>query len=212
MSVVFPTRLYAILDVELAASKNLTPEAVMDAWLGAGVRLIQLRAKSMPSGPLLELAGRLVQRAGAAGAELVVNDRADIARMSGAAGVHVGQTDLPASDVRLLLGPHAFIGLSTHSGEQARLATAQPVDYIAIGPVFATSTKERPDPVVGLEGVRAASELAAIADRPAVGIGGITLETAPAVVEAGAAAVAVISDLLTDDPERRARAFLNALG
>jgi thiamine-phosphate pyrophosphorylase len=205
------SRLYAILDVELLHSRRMDPDAVADAWLSAGIRLIQLRAKVTSSGAMLELARRLVDKAGPAGAELIVNDRADIARLSMAAGVHVGQTDLSPEDARVVVGTSAVVGVSTHNREQVQAAVRQPVDYLAIGPVFATTTKARPDPEVGRDGVREAVELAAIADKPVVAIGGITLETAPGIIDLGAAAVAVVGDLLTDEPERRARLFLRAL-
>jgi thiamine-phosphate pyrophosphorylase len=191
-------RLYAILDTDLTGAAGLDPIAVFDAWLAAGIRLIQLRSKSMAGGALLELADACSARARSAGATFIVNDRADIAALSGANGVHVGQDDLAPADARRLLGSEAIVGLSTHNVEQVRRAVTEPVSYIAIGPVFATTSKSRPDPVVGLDGVRAAARVIAEAgaDIPLVAIGGITLERAPAVFAAGAASVAVISDLL----------------
>jgi thiamine-phosphate pyrophosphorylase len=128
--------------------------------------------------------------------------------------VHVGQNDLPPEVARRLLGPAVLVGCSTHSTDQLTQALAAPVDYVAFGPVFVTSTKANPDPVVGLVGLRAAARQAAVSGVPLVAIGGITLATAPAVLAAGATAVAVISDLLVDDdtPQVRARRFLVALG
>lgn len=205
------SRLYAILDVQVALSHGLTPASVLEAWLSAGVRLIQLRAKTLASGPFLELADALAAEARRAGAVFIVNDRADIARMSGAAGVHVGHDDLSPSDARRIVGPSAIVGVSTHRGVQVEAAVEAPVDYVAIGPVFATSTKERPDPVVGLEGVRGAVAIASGRDRPVVGIGGITLARAASVIDAGAAAVAVIADLMVPDLEGRAGDFLRVL-
>lgn len=204
-------RLYAILDLELAATRRLDPDATFQAWLDAGVRLVQLRAKALGSGAFLAMATRMASRAAASGATFVVNDRVDIARLALAAGVHVGQTDLAPSDARLVLTPGAIVGLSTHTSEQAAAAVREPVDYLAIGPVFVTSTKQQPDPVVGLEGVRAAARIAATAGLPLVAIGGITRERAPAVLEGGASSVAVVSDLLQADPGRAARAFLTAV-
>ena len=205
-------RLYAILDVDLSVALGLIPKEIVKAWLDAGVRLIQLRAKSMASGELLALAEALADAVSPAGAMFIVNDRADIARISGASGVHVGQGDLAPADARAVVGPSAVVGLSTHDAEQARLGVAEPVDYLAIGPVFRTSSKNQPDPVVGFEGIRAAREIVAASGRPLVAIGGITLERAPSVIEAGADSVAVISDLLTGrDAGARARAFLKAL-
>jgi thiamine-phosphate pyrophosphorylase len=207
-----PPRLYAILDVDLLQARQASADALLDAWLAAGVRLVQLRAKTLATGPLLTLADRFASKAAQAGATFLINDRADIARMSGAAGVHLGQTDLPPGDARRVVGPSGLIGLSTHNEQQARIAAAAPIDYMAIGPVYATSTKAQPDAVVGLDGVRRAGEIALTARLPLVAIGGITLERARAVIDAGAAAVAVIGDLLSGDPEKRAREYLRVLG
>jgi thiamine-phosphate pyrophosphorylase len=205
-------RLYAILDIDLLEQRRLDPLRVLDVWLDAGVRLIQLRAKTMASGAMLALAETMAVRARAAGATFVVNDRADIAKLAGADGVHVGQDDLPPADVRRVLLPApAIVGLSTHDEAQARDACAQPISYLAIGPVFATTSKAQPDPVVGLAGVRMAAALAAPHALPVIAIGGITLERAPSVIAAGASSVAVISDLLADDLAARARAFVDAL-
>jgi thiamine-phosphate pyrophosphorylase len=209
---VFP-RLYSILDIDLLEQRRLEPLRVLDVWLDAGVRLIQLRAKTMASGAMLALAETSVERTRAAGATFVVNDRADIAKLAGADGVHLGQDDLSPTEVRrVLLQPPAIVGLSTHNDTQARDACAQPISYLAIGPVFATTSKTRPDPVVGLDGVRMAVACATPHALPVVAIGGITLERAPAVIAAGASSVAVISDLLADDLSARARAFVDALG
>jgi thiamine-phosphate pyrophosphorylase len=204
-------RLYAILDVDICASRGLDSREVFQAWLDAGVRLIQLRAKQMPSGRLLDLAEGFARTARSAGATFIVNDRADIARLAGAAGVHLGQTDLTPADARLVVGESAMVGVSTHNDEQARLTLAEPVDYVAIGPVFSTSSKAQPDPVVGLDGVRRARDIVAPSVRPLVAIGGITLERAKSVIDAGADSIAVISDLLVGDPGARARAFLSRL-
>jgi len=206
----FP-RLYAILDVDAAAARGLVPLTLLEAWLGAGVRLVQLRAKRLPAGPFLELADRVVALARAAGATLIVNDRVDLARMAGADGVHVGQDDLPAAAARVQLGDAAIVGVSTHNEAQLGDAIAMPVNYLAIGPVFATSTKERPDPVVGLAGVSAARRCLADDGRALVAIGGITLDRASSVIDAGADAVAVVGDLLSGAPDRQAREYLRAL-
>ena len=165
----------------------------------------------MPSGRLLDFAEALAGEARSAGAAFIVNDRADIARLAGADGVHVGQTDLRPADARLVVGESAMVGVSTHNDEQARLTLAEPVDYVAIGPVFSTSSKDRPDPVVGLDGVRSAREIVAASGRPLVAIGGITLERAKSVIDAGANSIAVISDLLMGEPRSRARALLRAV-
>ena len=203
----FPS-LYAILDVDVCRARGLTPLAVLDAWLIAGIRLIQLRAKSSPSDQFLELASDAAARCHAAGATFIVNDRADIARISGADGVHVGQTDLLPVDARKIVSDRAIVGMSTHSAAQVTDAIAQPIDYLAIGPVYPTSTTDAGNPVVGLEGVRRASEIASRAGLAVVAIGGITLEHAPAVLAAGASSVAVISDLLKGEPTGRAVEFL----
>jgi thiamine-phosphate pyrophosphorylase len=137
-----------------------------------------------------------------------VNDRADVARLARAAGVHVGQTDLSPLDVRSVIGPGAIVGLSTHTAEQAAAAAREPIDYLAVGPVFATATKARPDPIVGFDGVRAVAAMLETSALPVVAIGGITRERARAVLDSGAAAVAVISDLLQDDPGQAARELL----
>jgi thiamine-phosphate pyrophosphorylase len=209
--VVLP-RLYAILDIDACTAHRLDAGDVFDAWLDAGVRLIQLRAKSLASGQFLALAESLAAAAVSTGAMFIVNDRADIATLAGAAGVHVGQEDLTPEDVRRVVGESAVVGVSTHTATQARVAVASPVDYIAIGPIFRTASKERPDPTVGLDGLRTARQIVAPSGRPLVAIGGVTLAHCADVIEAGADSVAVISDLVAGgDPGSRARAFLRAL-
>lgn len=206
-----PPRLYAILDTELTAARGLDPAEVAAHWLEAGVRLIQLRAKSLAFGPMLALADALVGLASQAAATIIVNDRADVARLAGADGVHLGQGDLAVAEARVLLGSRALVGQSTHSPVQVEVACRQPVSYVAIGPVFTTTTKPSPDPEVGLSGVSEAASLCAEADLAVVAIGGITLERAPDVLAAGATSVAVISDLLVGDPGQRAREWLAGL-
>jgi thiamine-phosphate pyrophosphorylase len=180
------------------------------AYMDGGARLIQVRAKNLPSGQLLEVCDRVVQDAHACGAAVIVNDRVDVARLCAADGVHVGQDDVPASAARQQLGPGAIVGLSTHTPGQAEVALSQPVSYIAVGPVFGTRTKDTGYTAVGLELVRVVAGLAG--QRPVVAIGGITLDTAPSVIEAGAASVAVITDLLaTGDPVARTRDYLQCL-
>lgn len=153
----------------------------------------------------------LVARARKADALLIVNDRADIAKLSSADGVHVGQDDLDPASVRRILGSGAVVGISTHSVAQVREATTLPVDYIAVGPIFGTSTKETGYREVGTAFVSEAARVVQII-RPIVAIGGITLERAADVIRAGAASVAVISDLLsTGNPEARVREYLRAL-
>jgi thiamine-phosphate pyrophosphorylase len=204
-------RLYAILDVDVAGRYGIHPDALFEIWLDAGITLIQLRAKTITSGAMLALADRMAPRAQAAGATFIVNDRADVAAMSGAAGVHVGQDDLTPADVRRVLGPHAIVGLSTHTAAQVDAALRQPIDYVAIGPAYTTASKDRPDPEIGLAGVRMAAAAARDRAIPVVAIGGITLDRAAVVLEAGANAVAVISDLLAPDAAARARDWVRAL-
>ena len=205
-------RLYAIVDVEVAGRAGWTPRDLTDAYLSGGARLLQLRAKTLPGAALLELANELAALARTAGAQLIVNDRADIAVLAGAAGVHVGQDDLTPRDVRSIAGDECVVGLSTHTDQQVEEAIASPISYFAIGPVFATGTKATGYDGVGLATVARAAARGRGAGLPVAAIGGITLATAPAVIAAGAATVAVITDLLTEDPEARVRDYLGALG
>jgi len=206
-------RLYAILDVDTAVARGLEPLTVVDAWLGAGIRLVQLRAKSLTFGPFLTLADEVARRVASAGGLFVVNDRVDVAALSGAGGLHLGQQDLTPAEARPIVGGGVVIGLSTHNPSQVVGALgAGGVDYLAIGPVFRTATKARPDPVVGVEGVRDAAARVGPAGVPLVAIGGITLETAAAVLSAGATSVAVIADLVAAEPGARAREWLRAVG
>ena len=205
-------RLYAIVDVEMAASAGWTPLDLVSAYLSGGAHLIQLRAKSLSGSAFLDLACRMHDLTAAAGALLIVNDRADIARSAGAEGVHVGQDDLPPAAVRRLVGLESIVGLSSHTDEQVLQAITEPISYMAIGPVFTTATKNDAQPPIGLIGVRQAAKAAAPRALGVIGIGGITLARAREVVDAGAAGVAVISDLLAGgDPEARTRAFIARL-
>ena len=172
--------------------------------------MVQIRAKNLASGPLFDLCNSIVALAVSTNAMVIVNDRADLARMSGAAGVHVGQDDLPPVHARRLVGSEAVIGLSTHTVPQVQAALREPITYIAVGPVFGTSTKDTGYDNVGLEFVSAAARQSG--GVPVVAIGGITLANARSVIDAGATAVAVIGDLLaTSDPRGRAEAFVRAL-
>lgn len=203
-------KLYAIVDAGLTARAGWEVPAFAAALLRGGAALIQLRAKSTATGRLLAWADRLVDQAARYGATIVVNDRADVARLAAAGGVHVGQDDLSVTAVRGVLGPATVVGLSTHTLEQLQAATVEPITYAALGPVFETHSKASPDAPVGLEMVRQAARVAA--PIPVVGIGGITLDNAAQVIAAGASTVAVISDLLVGgDPERRVAAFVAAL-
>jgi thiamine-phosphate pyrophosphorylase len=204
--------LYAIVDAEIAAAAGWTLVDLASACLAGGATLLQVRAKDASSGWLLDTAALIVERAHAAGARVVVNDRADIARLAGADGVHLGQEDLGPKAARSIVGDTALVGLSTHTLDQIDAALAQPVSYLAIGPVFTTATKATGYQAVGLDRVREAAARARTRQLPVVAIGGITLESAPGVIQAGAASVAVIGDLLSGgDPERRVRSYLERL-
>lgn len=201
-------RLYAILDVEHMAGRPL--EAICAALLDAGVRLFQHRNKSASPRQLLEEVSLLLPMIRRAGARLIVNDRADVALIADADGVHLGQTDLPVNMARRVLQPGRIVGYSTHNLEQLRHADASSADYVAFGPIFETGSKARPDPVVGLDGLRRAREATA---KPLVAIGGITVQNAREVIDCGADSTAVISGLLAaDDLAARAHDLLAALG
>jgi thiamine-phosphate pyrophosphorylase len=201
--------LHAIVDVEFAAKNRWSPRDLSQAFLDGGARVLQLRAKELPSGPFLDLCDTVVSLARGYGAIVIVNDRVDVARLSGADGVHVGQEDLPPVAVRSQLGPEAVLGFSTHSVAHVEAALHEPVSYVAVGPVFGTSTKDTGYNAVGLDLVSTASRLSPL---PIVVIGGVTLANAPSALAAGASAVAVISDLLVDgQPDERVKQFLRVL-
>jgi len=202
---------YAIVDADACASAGRAPIDVARAFLGAGAQLLQLRFKAMASGPFLELARTILADADAAGATLIINDRADITALANAPGLHVGQSDLSPADARAVIGSSAILGLSTHTRAQWEQALAEPISYAAIGPVFGSATKRTGYEAIGLEVVREMSQAATAAGLPAVAIGGITIENAASVIEAGAASVAVIGDLLKGDPEARCREFIRTL-
>jgi thiamine-phosphate pyrophosphorylase len=185
------------------------PAALARAFLQGGARCLQLRAKSLPSNQFLDLCDTIVGLARAHDAVVIVNDRPDLALMSGAAGVHVGQEDLPPSAARGLMGRTALVGFSTHTSDHIGQALAEPISYIAIGPVFGTTTKETGYGAVGLGMVTEAARRSK--SLPVVAIGGITLANAISVWQAGASGVAVISDLLEGgDPAAQVAAYLEA--
>jgi thiamine-phosphate pyrophosphorylase len=167
--------------------------------IDGGAKLIQLREKRLSPKQFYREAVEAIEIARIAGAKIIINDRVDIALVTKADGVHLGQDDLPPEQARNVLGPEAIIGFSTHNVGQAVQAANKPVDYIAAGPVFATSTKDKPDPTIGLAELRVISE--AFRDIPLVAIGGITAENAQSALDAGADSVAVVSYLMTD-PEQ----------
>lgn len=203
-------KLYPVTDRRLS---GLTHAEQVARLCEGGARLVQLREKALPAREFYAEVLEALKVARRFGARVVVNDRVDVALAAGADGVHVGQDDMPPEAARALSGGGGIVGFSTHNVGQAVAAARLPVDYIAIGPIFDTSSKENPDPVVGLEGIVRVRE--AIGDVPLVAIGGITAETAPSVIEAGADSVAVIGALLnTSDPAeitRRTREFLARL-
>src|SRR5580698_2710935 len=204
------SRLYAIIDS--AAYSTAESLIVFSEELAAGgCTLLQYRNKSGNARVMLEQARELKRqcRTGVSDPQvrLIMNDRADLCLAAEFDGVHVGQEDLSAESVRRIIGPERWLGVSTHNPEQLREADLTSADYLAIGPVFATSSKENPDPVVGLEGVRRAR---ALTRKPLVAIGGITRSNAASVIEAGADSVAVISDLLKA-PRKSAEEFFGIL-
>ena len=205
MGFVLP-RLYVILDAGLLRGQA---EEIAAQMTEAGVRLLQYRAKNDPARKLLETSIRLAEVARREGATLFVNDRPDLAYLAGAHGVHVGQDDLDVEHARAIMGEGRWVGVSTHNLEQFQKAAGSSADYIAIGPIFATTTKAHPDPVVGTTLIR---RIRPLTRKPVVAIGGIRLENAAEVIEAGADSVAVIGDILgAADPVARVREFLQRL-
>ncbi len=201
------SRFYPIVDADLCRSRALSPRAIAVSCFRGGARVLQLRVKTGGSAEFLDLAAAVVEEARPFGAAVIVNDRADIARQAGAAGVHVGQDDLPPAEVRAIFGP-GVIGLSSHDPAQVEEALASAADYVAVGPIFGSATKATGYDARGLGLVRRAAHRG----KPIVAIGGITLERAAAVIAAGAASVAVISDALTGgDPEARTRDYLRII-
>ena len=202
-------KIYPITDARLS---GLSHAEQVRRLAAGGATLVQVREKHSSPREFYREAEEALRVARESGVRLVVNDRADIALAIGADGVHLGQDDLPPAAAREMLGERAVIGFSTHSVEQARAAVELPVDYLAIGPIFQTSSKENPDPLVGLEGLRRVRQV--VGQIPLVAIGGVRPENVPEILRAGADCVAVISLLLACDPseiEGRTRAILAGL-
>jgi thiamine-phosphate pyrophosphorylase len=198
----FPT-LYAILDPNLMEGP---PAKLAKTLAEAGVNLIQFRDKLSTPRKIYTGVRELISILAPFDVRLIVNDRPDIAALAGAGGVHVGQHDLPVQDARSVCRVPIWVGVSTHNSKQVREADSTSADYIAVGPIFTTASKENPDPVVGLEFLHAARQMTR---KPLVAIGGITLDSAEAVFEAGADSVAVIRDLTTSrDPVARAQEYM----
>jgi thiamine-phosphate pyrophosphorylase len=198
--------LYAILDPS-TFRENQTMFRAAEDLAAAGVTLIQYRNKSNDARQILDHARDLKRRLGDS-VKLIMNDRADLAVEAGFDGVHLGQDDLSPEGARNVIGDQLWLGVSTHTPEQVREADRASAHYIAVGPVFETTSKTNPDPIIGLEGVRMARELTR---KPLVAIGGITRSNCRSVIEAGADSVAVISDLLRE-PGKSAETFLRILG
>ncbi len=208
MNLVFPP-LYAIIDAALLKTSELSFAEMMAE---SGVELLQYRNKRATSRELFaasqSISARLsaIARAGSYSPRFIINDRADIAVFVNAQGVHMGQEDLSVADARAVVGPDRWVGISTHTLQQLDAADKSSADYIAFGPIFATGSKENPDPVVGLEGLAEARQRTR---KPLVAIGGITLERAADTFRAGADSLAVIRDLIaSENPAARARLFL----
>jgi thiamine-phosphate pyrophosphorylase len=201
-------RVYPLTDVQMSGLSHA--EQVHLLSLG-GATLIQLREKQMPALEFYEQAKAALAIAARSGVKLITNDRVDVALALGAHGVHLGQDDIPPEAARKLLGREAIIGYSTHNVDQAQKASALPIDYLAIGPIFQTSTKTDTSPTLGLEGLRAVRRV--IGNLPLVAIGGISQANAAEVIEAGADSVAVISALLSEPPRiaEVTRRFLDSL-
>jgi len=187
---------YPITDRRLAGTDHA---AQVRALASAGARFIQLREKELPDDQLYSEARSALEAAVDAGVTLIINDRVDLAIALNAPGVHLGQADLPPDSTRKLLGPEAIIGFSTHNIDQVREALKMPIDYLAFGPIYPTSTKDDPDPVTGIELLREVREIAE--SIPVVAIGGITRSNICDVLAAGAVSAAIIGDLYIDsDP------------
>ena len=203
-------RLYPILDAGVLAAREISIEQFAGELASAGVSLLQYRDKMASPQTILAHLQRI--RSAASGVTLLLNDRPDLARIGRCDGVHVGQTDLHPDDARRIVGAGKLIGVSTHTLDQFQAAVSTEADYLAIGPIYATATKQNPDPVTGLELLRQARKLT---QKPIVAIGGITPQRALEVLDAGADSVAVISALAPAGPELSAlpliEAFLRAV-
>jgi thiamine-phosphate pyrophosphorylase len=191
-------RLYAIADATFG-----DPIQLATSLFAGGARLVQVRNKTGSARELLHQVER-IHLAAPTDADIIVNDRVDVALITENTGVHLGQTDLPPAEARRILGNDRMIGVSTHNLGQALEADTLPVDYVAVGPIFPTATKKNPDPVVGVAGLEA---ICKTIRKPVVAIGGIRLENARDIINAGAASIAVIRDLL-DSPNIAARVQL----
>jgi thiamine-phosphate pyrophosphorylase len=205
MRLVLP-RLYVILDAALITSSE---RDCAQSLAEAGVRWIQYRNKSASARQYLDSSWNLAEALRPRGVTFLVNDRPDVAFLSGASGVHVGQDDLDVEQARRVAGQDKLVGVSTHNLEQFQRAAQSSADYIAVGPIFSTSSKSNPDPIVGLDFIR---RMRTLTRKPIVAIGGISLDLAKSVIEAGADSVAVISGVLSaPNPSQSARQYLEVL-
>ncbi len=186
-------KIYPITDAQIS---KLSHAAQVEKLIDGGATFIQLREKYVAPKDFYEAAKAALEIARRCGVKIIINDRVDIALALKADGVHLGQDDLPPASARKILGDKAIIGFSTHNFAQAVEAVKMPIDYLAIGPIFATTTKENPDAVVGIEGLKKIRQ--SIGEFPLVAIGGINFENYRKVLEAGADSVAVISNLISD--------------
>jgi len=194
-------RFYPILDTEAALRRGIDPVKAAVQMLQGGAKILQFRHKGFLSREAFTWLEQIAEFANAAGIPLVINDRSDLAKLFGAA-LHLGQDDLLPSVARRVVGLDAIVGFSTHNEAQLLAACAEPADYLALGPLLGTVTKENPDPTVGLDELR---RLRPLSNRPLVAIGGITRANARRALEAGADSVAVIGDLFPEDGQIRAR-------
>ena len=187
-------RLDPILDTEIFTNRGVGAEVAAAAFLDGGAGILQFRHKGHWSREIYAVAEGVARLSREAGAQFIVNDRADFAMLLGA-GLHVGQDDLAPRDARKLIGSEAVIGYSSHNAGQLCAAAGEPVDYVALGPIFGTSSKLNPDPVVGVAELR---RCRALVEKPLVAIGGITMENAAVVLEAGADSLAILSAMLPE--------------
>jgi len=192
-------RIYPILDTEMLESRGAGVEVAAAAFLDGGAGILQFRHKGHWSREVYAMAEGVALLCREAGALFIINDRADFAMLLGA-GLHVGQDDLTPRDARRLVGPEAVIGYSSHNAAQLCVAGGEPVDYVALGPIFGTASKRNPDPVVGVDELRRCRPLV---EKPLVAIGGITMGNATAVLRAGADSLAILSGLLPESVSAR---------
>ena len=185
-------RIYPITDTIISSLRHAEQ---VEHLLAGGATFIQLREKKDSAQAFFNDAANALRLAGNANATIIINDRVDIALALGAHGVHLGQTDMPVNAARQLLGPEAIIGYSTHNLDQVKAALELPIDYLAFGPIFATRTKQNPDPVAGLDQLRAAKSIAG--NRPVVAIGGIDQATLADVFSSGADSAAMVSEIMS---------------